>query len=419
MRFLTDVRGRKAREGGAARGLSSGALRPRSWTRLRGTQEKPGQSRTRLVRSTTLIPLPGIRRRDQSPRRLHTRHADLQYRLGRGWEADPCRRPPRIPSPHRGIGGPRLGPRAGAWASTGPLGYAIQQGLAVPADSRSLLRREPVGSESGPPRCRSRLTGFRRERHHRLSSSKSHLTTPVDGGAGRYAALRAKVVGTQTSSRLTPDRAARVPGPRCRAPRRGPGDVSARRPPTPVEQAWTAASWSRHASRGEGPNGCVGRSGRWMPWGQGNAADQRTVNDLGMEDYLLGVVPSESPRLMGRPWGGGAGMEALKAQASRCPLLRPRRRNRLPLCQDLRHRLLPGVPGGGPSRAPPATATSRDARATAAVNATAGQVRGQRRPGRLHRVLVLDRRLHGGRTVPRRPRRRGWPAPQPVPQLGT
>src|SRR2546423_7587565 len=108
--FLTGDRGRRYGRR-AARGLSSGPSGPAPlgpW--LAARKRKPGESRVGLVRSTTLLPLPGDRRRVQSPRRLHTCHADLR-RLARRARLAGLGRRLALSLDDRGAGGAWLGPR--------------------------------------------------------------------------------------------------------------------------------------------------------------------------------------------------------------------------------------------------------------------------------------------------------------------
>ena len=67
----------------------------------------------------------------------------------------------------------------------------------------------------------------------------------------------------------------------------------------------------------------------------GTAGENRTVNLVALDDYVRGVVTSESPAYWGGPTGTGPGMNALAAQADlgqclatpgRCR--RPRNRSR-------------------------------------------------------------------------------------------
>ncbi|HKN48956.1 MAG TPA: SpoIID/LytB domain-containing protein, partial [Actinomycetota bacterium] len=248
----------------------------------------------------------------------------------------------------------------------GALGYALQ-GWQYP----QILDHFYGGSQSGPnpaPSMSVRLTGFDGN-DTIVVQEQSHLSTPVDGGAGRYAALRAHLIG--------PNQFEVDSGPGCQ----GPWTPLAASTAGPVTFNPAVPTPSSSMDRTELLQVCLPAGGtQWLrgsiqavdALGQGNGADQRTVNDLGMEDYLLGVVPSESPASWGS-LGGGAGMEALKAQAvaARSYAASQNRYAYAKICdtdscQVYRGRAIQDAAG---------FRDVEDARTTAAVNATAGQVR--------------------------------------------
>src|SRR5205807_9166539 len=120
---------------------------------------------------------------------------------------------------------------------------------------------------------------------------QSHLSTPVDGGASRYAALRAHLIG--------PNQFEVDSGPTCQ----GPWTPLSASTAGPVTFNPAAPTPSSSMDRSELLQVCLPAGGtQWLrgsiravdALGQGSGADQRTINDLGMEDYLLGVVPSRS-----------------------------------------------------------------------------------------------------------------------------
>jgi SpoIID/LytB domain protein len=139
-----------------------------------------------------------------------------------------------------------------------------------------------------------------------VAQQAGHLTTTADGGAGKYLALRAELIGP---NQFRVDQGPSCAGPWTTAVTSTVGPVSF----TPVVSTPTTSTDKTELLQLCLPNGGL----RWVR-GSVQAADsgsgQRTVNALSMEDYLLGVVPSESSA----SWGdlaGGAGMEELKAQA--------------------------------------------------------------------------------------------------------
>jgi SpoIID/LytB domain protein len=249
----------------------------------------------------------------------------------------------------------------------GALGYATQ-GWQYP----QILDHFYGGTQSGQnpaPSMSVRLTGFDGA-DTIVFQEQAHLTTSVDGGAARYAALRAHLIG--------PNQFELDSGPTCQ----GPWTLVQGSTAGPVTFSPAAPTPSGSIDRSELLQGCLPAGGtQWLrgsvravdAQGQGDAADQRTVNDLGMEDYLLGVVPSESPASWGDV-GGGAGMEALKAQAVAARSYAASQ-NRYPYakicdtdsCQVYRGRAIQSASGS--------YRDVEDPRATAAVNATAGQVR--------------------------------------------
>ena len=77
--------------------------------------------------------------------------------------------------------------------------------------------------------------------------------------------------------------------------------------------------------------------------------DKFTLNEVLIEDYLLGVVPRESPAFWGTITAGEGGDEALKAQAVAGALVRRGARpcpcGARPVLRRMRHKFLPGVRG--------------------------------------------------------------------------
>jgi SpoIID/LytB domain protein len=196
----------------------------------------------------------------------------------------------------------------------------------------------------------------------------SHLTTSADNGVGRYAALRSEKIGPN---------AFRVDqGPTCT----GPWTTLVTATVGPVTFRPAAPTPAGSTDRTELLQLCQPNGTRWLRGSiqavdtqdTGTLADQRTVNVLPMEEYLLGVVPSESPASWG-DLGGGAGLEALKAQAVAARSYVAARSGNAyskicdtDLCQVYRGR---GVQDGTTYR------DVEDPRASAAVLQTAGEVR--------------------------------------------
>ena len=140
---------------------------------------------------------------------------------------------------------------------------------------------------------------------------QAHLTTSADNGTGRYSALRAVIVGP---NQFRVDQSSGCAGPWSTIVTSTAG---------PVNFAPLTSTASASTDTGELLQLCQPGGTRWLrgtiqavdPVNQtGQPGDQRTVNTLALEDYLLGVVPSESPASWG-DLGGGTGIEALKAQA--------------------------------------------------------------------------------------------------------
>jgi SpoIID/LytB domain protein len=281
-----------------------------------------------------------------------------------GWPVPAAASP--YPSPTVELAGHGWGHGRGM-GQYGALGYALQ-GWQYP----QILDHFYGGSQSGPnpaPSTSVRLTSFDGN-DTIVVQERSHLSTPVDGGAGRYAALRAHLIG--------PNQFEVDSGPTCQ----GPWTALSASTAGPVTFNPATPTPSSSMDRSELLQVCLPAGGtQWLrgsiravdALGQGNGADQRTVNDLGMEDYLLGVVPSESPASWGS-LGGGAGIEALKAQAvaARSYAAAQNRYAYAKICdtdscQVYRGRAIQDASGS--------FRDVEDARATAAVNATAGEVR--------------------------------------------
>ena len=186
----------------------------------------------------------------------------------------------------------------------GALGYALQRGWKY----SQILEHFYGGTQSqsaGNPAMTVRLTAFD-DADTVVIQQQAHLTTTADGGGGQYAALRAELIG--------PNQFRVDQGPGCQ----GPWTTLVTSTAGPVGFGPAVPTAYGSADRTELLQACLPAGGtRWLR-GTMQAVDsgngQRTDNGLSMEEYLLGVVPSESPASWG-DMGGGAGMEALKAQA--------------------------------------------------------------------------------------------------------
>ena len=250
----------------------------------------------------------------------------------------------------------------------GALGYAIQQGWKYPqildqyygGTQASTVANSDVGVH---------LLGLDGA-DTVVIQQNAHLTTNADGGAARYMALRSEKVGPNT---FRVDQGSSCNGPWTTVVPAVTGPVTFRAAtPTP-----TASLDRTELLQLCQPNGT---STMWVRGSvqsvdtqeTGSLADQRTVNTLPLEEYLLGVVPSESPASWG-DLGGGAGIEALKAQAVAARSYVAARPGNAyskicdtTVCQVYRGQ---GVQDGSTYR------DVEDPRATAAVMATAGVVR--------------------------------------------
>ncbi len=248
----------------------------------------------------------------------------------------------------------------------GALGYALRGW-----SSGQILDHFYGGTQSGQnpaPDMSVRLTAFD-STDTVVVQQQSHLTTSADGGVARYAALRARLIG--------PNQFRVDAGQGCT----GPWTPVVTSTVGPVVFAPAMPTASGNIDRSEllqvcQPSGTI----QWLrgsvravdAQGQGNSSDQRTVNDLATEDYLLGVVPSESSASWAN-LGAGAGIEALQAQAVAARSYAAAQ-NRYAYaricdtdaCQVYRGRAIQDASG---------FRDVEDPRSTAAVVATAGQVR--------------------------------------------
>jgi len=191
----------------------------------------------------------------------------------------------------------------------GALGYALQQGWSY----SQILDHYYGGTQAGQnpaPTMTVRMTAFDGAATV-VTQPGAGMTTPVGGGVMRYAALRAVLIG--------PNQFQVDAGSTCQ----GPWTPLANATVGPVTFNPVSATASSSTDRSGLIQACL-PSGtvQWLRGsiqavdarGLGNPADQRTVNQLAMEDYLQGVVPSESPSSWG-DLGGGAGGQELRAQA--------------------------------------------------------------------------------------------------------
>ncbi|MEA3076265.1 MAG: hypothetical protein QOF60_1173 [Actinomycetota bacterium] len=182
----------------------------------------------------------------------------------------------------------------------GSLGYALNQGW----DYRRILdlyyggtTADTIANGTIPVRL-SRLDGI----DTIVQQEQGQMST--NAGPGTFSALRARRIGANT---FAVDSA-----PDCSG---GPGGwqpvVASMTGPVTITP--TQASGDDHTKMIQV---CEPGAFRWYR-GEIQAHDDggaRTLNVLDMESYLRGVVPRESPAFWGG-LGGGAGMQALKAQA--------------------------------------------------------------------------------------------------------
>jgi SpoIID/LytB domain protein len=191
----------------------------------------------------------------------------------------------------------------------GALGYAIQQGY----NFGQILTHFYGGTQPAPigdPAMSVRLTALDGTTTA-VVQEKSEATTSANGNTGTYAALEAVLTGPNTF--------AVYQGSGCAGPWT-PLVTSTAGPVTFASSVPTLTTSTDHTNLlqvCEPSGGTVWYRGAIVSvdsGGQGNAPDQRTVNQLPMDDYLLGVVPSESPSSWGA-LGNGTGEQALEAQA--------------------------------------------------------------------------------------------------------
>jgi SpoIID/LytB domain protein len=191
----------------------------------------------------------------------------------------------------------------------GALGYAIQQGWSY----HQILAHFYGGTQPvsvGDPAMSIQLTALDGT-STAVEQEKSELTTSANQNAADYAALRAVLVGPNT---FEVDQ-----GPGCAGPW-SPVVTATAGPVTFAPSVPTPATSTDHTNLlqvcepGGGTVWYRGSIESVDSGGLGNATDQRGVNLLPMDDYLLGVVPSESPSSWGA-LGAGAGEQALDAQA--------------------------------------------------------------------------------------------------------
>src|SRR5437660_6417454 len=259
----------------------------------------PGRGRRRLVGSPAVRTMGG-------GAAIKTRLCQVLVVLALGGSmvaGRPARALAAYPSPTVELQGHGWGHGRGM-GQYGALGYALQQGWKY----SQILEHFYGGTQSqstGNPAMTVRLTAFDGA-DTVVIQQQAHLTTPAGGGGGQYAALRAELIG--------PNQFRVDQGPGCQ----GPWTTLVTSTAGPVGFGPAVPTASGSADRTELLQACLPAGGtRWLR-GTIQAVDggsgQRTVNGLSMEEYLVGVVPSESPASWG-DMGGGAGMEALKAQA--------------------------------------------------------------------------------------------------------
>ena len=191
----------------------------------------------------------------------------------------------------------------------GALGYALQ-GWAYPQILDHFYGGTQAGSVANTP-VGVHLLGLDGA-DTTVIQQNGHLTTNADGGVGRFTALRSERIGPNM---FRVDSASNCNGPWSTVVPSFSGSVTF----SPATQTPTAS-----LDRTELLQVCqpTGTGTMWVrgtltavdTLETGMLADQRTVNTLPLEEYLLGVVPSESPPSWG-DLGGGMGVEALKAQA--------------------------------------------------------------------------------------------------------
>ncbi|GAC1369169.1 MAG: hypothetical protein NVSMB32_14040 [Actinomycetota bacterium] len=200
---------------------------------------------------------------------------------------------------------------------------------------------------------------------------KGHAT--VQGVAGSFAALRAVPIGAN---------AFRVESSTFCS---GPWATVAPSLHGPVVFSPLSATPTASTDRSELLQACLpdGSGTRWLrgsiqsvdSGGGGNLSDQRTVNALPMEAYLLGSISRESPAFWGSLTGpgGATGMDALKAQAvaGRSFAASSNRYSYAQICDTTSCQ----VYGGRAIQTNGTYTDLEDPRSTAAVLATAGQVR--------------------------------------------
>ncbi|HEU5001862.1 MAG TPA: SpoIID/LytB domain-containing protein [Actinomycetota bacterium] len=191
----------------------------------------------------------------------------------------------------------------------GALGYALNQGWAAP----QILSHFYGGTQQandGNPQMSVRLTALDGAPTAVLQE-KAELTTNVNGATGSFSALRAVLTG--------PNQFEVDQGPGCT----GPWSPLVTQTAGPVILSSSVPTPTTSTDHTNLLQVCQPQGGtRWYRGqveavdgaGQGNTADQRTVNLVTTEDYLLGVVTSESPASWGS-LGGGQGMQELEAQA--------------------------------------------------------------------------------------------------------
>ncbi len=184
----------------------------------------------------------------------------------------------------------------GQW---GALGYALDLDWGYEQILDHFYGGTKAGSLDGDVPMTVLLTRFD-DRPTTVTQERGQLTTSA--AEGSHTALRARRVGPDT---FAVEAAGDCGGP-------WSPHAEARGPVTFSPQAASTDDRTLMVQACE-----PGGTKRWLR-GQVRAVDdggvQRTVNALGMESYLRGVVPRESPA----PWGdlgAGRGMHALRAQA--------------------------------------------------------------------------------------------------------
>jgi len=242
----------------------------------------------------------------------------------------------------------------------GALGYAVDHGWNTARILDHFYGGTTMGAIGNVPMS-VRLTRFDGV-DTIVVQERSHLRTSADGGATAYAALRAARIGANS---FRVDKATDCGGPWTQVASSVAGPVT----------FWPE---TRSDVREEMIQMCEPSGTRRWVRGEihatvDTAGSARTVNHLDIENYLRGVVPRESPASWG-DLGGGAGMQALGAQAvaARSYAASENRYPYAKTCDTDACQVYGGraeQPSGSPFK------NLEDSRTDAAIAQTAGQVR--------------------------------------------